>query len=99
MWVVFKKNRATRYALRKWNKEFFGNIQDSIHRATNQISYFQQAVLTPYNLEMEKNLVGVLDELLQWEEELWKQKSRVRWLTTSNLNTKFYHASTVIRRC
>lgn len=99
VWVVFKKIWATRYALRKWNKEFFGNIQYSIHRTTNQINYFQQAVLTPYNLEMEKNLIGVLEELLQREEELWKQKFRLRRLTTSDLNTKFYHASTVIRRC
>lgn len=31
-------------------------------------------------------------------EELWKIKSRKTWLTTKDLNTKFFHLSTVIRR-
>lgn len=40
-----------------------------------------------------------LDEQLRREEILWHQKSCETWLVSSDLNTKFYHASTVIRRC
>lgn len=32
------------------------------------------------------------------EENLWKQKSRVTWLTILVLNTKFFHLSTIVRR-
>lgn len=39
-----------------------------------------------------------MDELKR-EELLWKQKSRVTWLSSSDLNTKYFHALTVIRRC
>ncbi|GLT66683.1 hypothetical protein SLA2020_390370 [Shorea laevis] len=39
-----------------------------------------------------------LQEELKREELLWKHKSRVTWLTTKDLNTKFFHLSTIIRR-
>lgn len=29
---------------------------------------------------------------------MWKTKSKVQWLTTPELNAKFFHLSTVIRR-
>lgn len=37
-------------------------------------------------------------EMLRREECLWKQKAKVTWLTTSDLNTRFFHLSTIIRR-
>jgi hypothetical protein len=38
------------------------------------------------------------EEMCIREEQLWKQKSREQWLTTRDLNTKYFHASTAIRR-
>lgn len=40
---LFKKIRAARYALRKWNKEHFGNIQDAIDRVKEQLGICQQS--------------------------------------------------------
>lgn len=39
------------------------------------------------------------NEQLRREETLWRQKARLNWLTTTDLNTKFFHTSTTIRRC
>lgn len=61
--------------------------------------FFQQAAPNEQNLWMENCLRLELDEQLKREEMLWKQKSRVTWLSSSDLNTKFFHASTIIRRC
>ena len=36
--------------------------------------------------------------MLAREEILWKQKSRIQWLTSSTLNTRFFHLTTIIRR-
>lgn len=48
---------------------------------------------------MERMLQHGLDVQLKREEDFWRQKSRVMWLTSSKFNTCFFHASTVIRRC
>jgi hypothetical protein len=39
-----------------------------------------------------------LDNLLIKEESLWRSKSRESWLTCKDLNTKYFHLSTLIRR-
>jgi hypothetical protein len=58
------------------------------------------ATITPCSnsISTETNLKIALDELLLQEETLWKSKSRENWLTCIDLNTKFFHTSTLIRR-
>lgn len=52
------------------------------------------------NQVMEKQLKVALSEKLCVEENFWKLKSRKEWITTSDLNTKHFHLSTIIqRRC
>lgn len=45
-----------------------------------------------------KEVQGDLLLKLKEEEELWKLKARATWLTTRDLNTRFFHLSTVIRQ-
>jgi len=39
-----------------------------------------------------------LQEWLQREETLWRQKSRTKWLIAADLSTKIFHLTTIIRR-
>jgi hypothetical protein len=39
-----------------------------------------------------------LENLLVKEETLWCSKSRESWLTCKDLNTKYFHTSTLIRK-
>ncbi len=50
------------------------------------------------NAAKENVLQKALHEQLLREEVFWKQKSRELWLSCTDLNTKFFHASTVCRR-
>lgn len=47
---------------------------------------------------LEADLLKELDIILEQEELLWRQKSRVSWLKAGERNTCFFHASTIIRR-
>ena len=50
------------------------------------------------NLEKEANLLLELEEWQAREDIKWKQKSRELWLKEGDHNSKFFHASTIIRR-
>lgn len=55
----------------------------------------------PVSEEIEEKLISVratIQEMQKQEEEIWKSKSCIQWLTTTDMNTKFFHLSTVIRR-
>jgi hypothetical protein len=93
-----RKFKATKAALKLWNTLHFGNIQKNIKHLLEQINSIQCAAPDPSSSAIEENLHLNLQEELLREESLWKQKSQELWLTSNDLNTKFFHASTTIRR-
>lgn len=97
--ALFRKIRATWFALRQWNKRCFGQIQSAIRRTKEQLASYQLASPSTTNFQLAQKLNVELDEHLQREETLWREKSRETWLVSSDLNTKFYDASTTIRIC
>jgi hypothetical protein len=97
LWLP-KKLKNTRNSLKKWNSIHFGNIQSRIKATKAKLDQVQQLPTTHENFSLEANLKINLDELLKKEEILWKSKSRESWLTCTDLNTKYFHSSTLIRR-
>jgi hypothetical protein len=95
---VCRKWKATKGALKQWNFTHFGNIQGAIKQITADIDLIQSAPSSLANLDLENSLKLNLQEQLIREENLWQQKSRELWLTCKDLNTKFFHASTINRR-
>ncbi|KAF3651507.1 hypothetical protein FXO38_16581 [Capsicum annuum] len=48
--------------------------------------------------QLENKLLFDYDGLLKCEEDFWKTKSRISWLTEGDANTAFFHSSTIDRR-
>jgi hypothetical protein len=85
-----KKLTNTKSALLKWNKK--------IKETLNILDSVQQSPATPIAHEQELSLKLDLENLLMKEESLWCSKFRETWLTSKDLNTKYFHTSTLIRR-
>ena len=49
-------------------------------------------------LKLEKKIQQELDIVLNQEELLWFQKSREKWITSGDRNTRYYQASTLAKR-
>jgi hypothetical protein len=92
------KLKEVKKKLKEWNKETFGNIQHQLTQIKAELSALQNLEPTTSNLAAEENLKALHNELLAREEILWKQKSRTQWLTSSTLNTRFFHLATIIHR-
>lgn len=87
--------------LQVWNRENFGNIFHQKKHLMARIAGVQQRLSTATDrglLKLESKLRRELDDILQREETLWYQKSRVDWIKDGDRNTTFFHLSTIVRR-
>ncbi|XP_059430102.1 uncharacterized protein LOC132163748 [Corylus avellana] len=96
--VLVKKLAQTKAALKRWNNLIFGNIQAKIKSSLFKIDQIQTSPPSSQASLQESLLKKELDGLLIKEESLWRSKSRETWLQCKDLNTRFFHSSTLIRR-
>ncbi|XP_073051702.1 uncharacterized protein [Primulina eburnea] len=88
-------------SLSSWNFSTFGNIHHRKRRLVARIEGVQRSLgnQPQHSLfKLEAKLRRELDKVLEQEELLWFQKSREEWIVSGDRNTKFYHASTMVKR-
>ncbi|XP_070027616.1 uncharacterized protein [Nicotiana sylvestris] len=100
--LLFETIRNFQVVATRWNKQTFGNIFQQKRRILARLGGIQASVhyLTGQflqNLEIQLNLD--YNNLLRVDEEFWKLKSRINWINDGDANTKFFHMSTLQRRC
>ena len=98
MYKVCRKIKETKEEFKRWNREWFGNIQTRICECWDQLKELQNVEPTEENLRAKASVCVDIQEWLRREELLWKNKSRNKWLTITNLNSKYFHLSTIIIR-
>lgn len=87
--------------IKSWNMNTLGNIfyrkNKIIHRLKG-IQNFPNLINNSFLQKLEQDLILEYNNILRSEEDFWKLKSRVQWLSEGDQNTKFFHTITLNRR-
>ncbi|CAL1383611.1 unnamed protein product [Linum trigynum] len=87
--------------LMTWNKEVYGNIfkrKKQLLHELNSLEMLNGKRPTTSTLEKEQSTREELEKTLWQEERLWIQKSRTNWVVRGDMNTRYFHNSTISRR-
>ncbi|XP_019251154.1 PREDICTED: uncharacterized protein LOC109230077 [Nicotiana attenuata] len=84
-----------------WNKTTFGNILHKKKTLLARIAGIQKSPSYQTSIflqNLKTSLIEELDSVLKNEEDFWKLKVRINWLSDGNANIRFFHTSTLNRR-
>ncbi|KAK8636045.1 hypothetical protein V6N13_004755 [Hibiscus sabdariffa] len=87
-------------AASSWNMEVFSSIGKNKKIIMAYLRGVQRCLdqrRTKGLLKLEQKLLTELETLLDHEEQLWKQKSRMDWIQFGDRNTKYFHVKAVTR--
>ncbi|XP_020096969.1 uncharacterized protein LOC109716078, partial [Ananas comosus] len=91
-----------RRALLNWNKEGVGNLETNLISTAADINYYESleanSSISQNDIVKLNSLYNKHNALLRQINTKWWQKARIRWAQNGDLNTKFFHNTTRIRR-
>lgn len=73
--ILFQKLKSLRNSLKRWNKDYFGNVEQKIHQKEDSILALQidmDSNPLDGNYTLLKDAKSALHNLLQAEETCWK---------------------------
>ncbi|KAH7852206.1 hypothetical protein Vadar_021818 [Vaccinium darrowii] len=99
LWTTEEKCREI--ISEEWQKDWEGSSLMKISVTKEKLLEVQELLDAGFNTDLavtEKDLKRKLEDLWQKDAMFWHQRSRVKWLTLGNKNSRFFHLTTLQRR-
>lgn len=100
MYRLAIKLKILKTRLKDSSRQHFKDISSRVQNLRKEVTLIQQLLDDPTNHEladMERAWVQALVDMRLNEEELYRQKFRVQWLSTGDQNSKFFHLHIKVR--
>ena len=78
-------------SLNKWDREVFGEVRVELKRLQTRLGELRADPTRTGPCHEEIKVCDKIIELNHREEIMWRQRSRVQWLSEGDNNTKFFH--------
>lgn len=101
LFILNQKLKAAKAKLKDWNKNVFGNLDGNVYTARMKVDQIQgQIYINGYSdvlFNQEKDAQLELERALNYQEEFWREKSRLNWYIQGDRNTEFFHKVAKVR--
>ncbi|KAM6568696.1 hypothetical protein CsatB_016681 [Cannabis sativa] len=95
---ISRRFDAIRVALQRWNKKVFGDCNKKLKALESKLLLLQSREVNSSSIVEEEEVEKEISKLWEKQELIWRQRSREIWLTDGDRNSKFFQASTMVRR-
>jgi hypothetical protein len=99
---IIKNLENVQQGINRWKLQTFDQVVLKKKEIMARLTGIQKCIHNGNNSgglrHMENKLQGELSNILEKEELMWFQRSRAKWLSDGDRNTRYYHTKTVSRR-
>ena len=95
---VLRKLESCGAALMKWSTKSFGSVKKQLESARKRLKTAQNQAIRSGDSSRMRLLKDEVNQLLDKEAKMWRQRSKVAWLRDGDCNTRFFHSKASQRR-
>ena len=95
---VIKKIEKYGYELTRWSREKFGSVRKELERNRRLLTEAEKEAMTSGLNYRIRDIKKEIDVLLDRENRMWLQRSKVLWAAQGDKNSRFFH-SKATKRC